>query len=249
MCLVDVAVDAATRQQPAPTPGRENVTEALVAAILARAEIGAEKYGVRLETHNGRDALVDLFQEQLDAAQYTMQALMEWDEMEQELRALRQDVAFAEQQQRGMKAEVEAAHKAAAEMRKERDEALAERDAALREAGRQGKLAQVYQAIQSTKDNDARYAGALAQLRKTQAENKRLAEQADTARRHALTLEAENAELRRQLERALEMQMPTMRGTTIHKPVVPPLTVRTDILKQLAEKHGVAWKEADDGLG
>ena len=40
---------------------------------------GRRKYGTPLQAHNGRDALVDLYQELLDAAVYTRQLIMERD--------------------------------------------------------------------------------------------------------------------------------------------------------------------------
>ena len=65
--------------QPAPMP-RENVTsvQALVRADLdERERIGVERYGTPLQPHNGRDALVDAYQEALDLACYLRQALAE----------------------------------------------------------------------------------------------------------------------------------------------------------------------------
>lgn len=41
--------------------------------LEARARMGEAKYGQRLRAHNGRDALVDLYQELLDAAVYSGQ--------------------------------------------------------------------------------------------------------------------------------------------------------------------------------
>jgi hypothetical protein len=46
-------------------------------ALEARARVGARKYKTRLKTNNGRNPLVDLFQESLDAIVYTKQGLME----------------------------------------------------------------------------------------------------------------------------------------------------------------------------
>lgn len=47
--------------------------------IEDRAKVGAIKYGTRLQPHNGRDALLDLYQELLDGAQYIRQAIYERD--------------------------------------------------------------------------------------------------------------------------------------------------------------------------
>jgi hypothetical protein len=82
----------ATKQQPNPTHGGESVTDWLLSfmerdhpayhAILAddikaRRQLGIERYGVELETHNGRSALTDGFQEAIDLMKYVAQALME----------------------------------------------------------------------------------------------------------------------------------------------------------------------------
>ena len=47
------------------------------ADFIARDNFGLTKYGTRLYPHNGRRAIVDLYQELLDAAVYARQALYE----------------------------------------------------------------------------------------------------------------------------------------------------------------------------
>ena len=47
--------------------------------LIARAEIGFKKYGTKLRVKNGRRAIVDLYQELLDALMYSMQARLEGD--------------------------------------------------------------------------------------------------------------------------------------------------------------------------
>jgi hypothetical protein len=42
-----------------------------------RAEAGKKKYGVYLQTHNGRDALWDAYQEALDLVMYLRQRILE----------------------------------------------------------------------------------------------------------------------------------------------------------------------------
>jgi hypothetical protein len=49
----------------------------LIADMRERDRIGVERYGVRLQAHNGRNALVDAYQELLDALAYLRQALEE----------------------------------------------------------------------------------------------------------------------------------------------------------------------------
>ncbi|NJK43979.1 MAG: hypothetical protein HC933_06550 [Pleurocapsa sp. SU_196_0] len=81
----------AATPQPTPKPGsktvlpgvlcqldlRSNVDQQIHADLVARAKIGKEKYGTMLETNNGRDALIDLQQEALDAVMYAHQYEME----------------------------------------------------------------------------------------------------------------------------------------------------------------------------
>lgn len=52
--------------------------QALVRADLeAREKLGIERYGTALRAHNGRDALLDAYEEALDMASYLKQALVE----------------------------------------------------------------------------------------------------------------------------------------------------------------------------
>ncbi len=69
-------LDSATPQTP-PTPGKLTVYEYVLADIAARAEAGKEKYGTYLQTCNGRDALMDAYQEALDLCMYLRQAILE----------------------------------------------------------------------------------------------------------------------------------------------------------------------------
>ena len=70
-------MSAATVSQPAPTGDGQDVTELVVADLRARSDEGLRRYGTRLKTGNGRVALVDLYQEILDAACYLRQELTE----------------------------------------------------------------------------------------------------------------------------------------------------------------------------
>ncbi|HVN78555.1 MAG TPA: hypothetical protein VMW38_06120 [Terriglobia bacterium] len=45
--------------------------------LEARAKVGEKKYGERLKPHNGRDPLVDAYQEALDLAMYLRQEIYE----------------------------------------------------------------------------------------------------------------------------------------------------------------------------
>lgn len=71
-------VDAMT-EQPMPKPGRAGVTDAVIEDLRRREQKGIETYGTTLQTHNGRNALQDAYEEVLDLAQYLKQHLMEQD--------------------------------------------------------------------------------------------------------------------------------------------------------------------------
>ncbi len=82
----------AATPQPAPLPGQIKVSELVVRDIVEaddaplsaaanqvvidladREAMGTEKYGTALMTHNGRDALMDAYQEGLDLVMYLRQ--------------------------------------------------------------------------------------------------------------------------------------------------------------------------------
>lgn len=69
-----------TAPEPAPKPGRDSVTDAVLADLQTRRRTGARKYGGELQTYNGRNALIDAYQEALDLCLYLKQALMEEEE-------------------------------------------------------------------------------------------------------------------------------------------------------------------------
>ncbi len=70
---------ADTHAQPVPTGSGLSVTDAVVEDLTFRREQGTKKYGTELLTDNGRDALVDAYQEALDLVVYLKQTLMERD--------------------------------------------------------------------------------------------------------------------------------------------------------------------------
>ncbi|WP_051327187.1 hypothetical protein [Desulfatibacillum aliphaticivorans] len=66
-------------RQPKPTrerPGVEVLPE-VIKDLEARIQVGIKKYGEPLTTHNGRDALLDAYQEVLDLAVYMKQEILE----------------------------------------------------------------------------------------------------------------------------------------------------------------------------
>ena len=52
----------------------------MVELFLDRKELGLQRYGIFLQAHNGRDALVDALEEALDKSLYLKQALEEGSE-------------------------------------------------------------------------------------------------------------------------------------------------------------------------
>lgn len=71
----------ATTPEPAPQPNDwPTVHDIAASALLQRKAWGVQKYGTPLQPFNGRNALVDAFQEMLDGAAYVQQALIEQGE-------------------------------------------------------------------------------------------------------------------------------------------------------------------------
>lgn len=64
--------------QPAPVHNNNRPIWSLVIEDMeARNRLGIERYGTPLQAHNGRDALVDAYQEALDLVVYLRQAIEE----------------------------------------------------------------------------------------------------------------------------------------------------------------------------
>lgn len=67
-------------EQPAPRKVLGPAIQDLVTDdIEARAAVGVQRYGDLLRPHNGRDALMDAYQEALDLCMYLRQAIWERD--------------------------------------------------------------------------------------------------------------------------------------------------------------------------
>lgn len=78
--------DAAPKSEaaiPEPAPAMSKKSEPVFQGVLddirAREAFGVNKYGQSLHTFNGRDALIDAYQEALDLVVYLKQILMERD--------------------------------------------------------------------------------------------------------------------------------------------------------------------------
>lgn len=67
----------ASAHQPDPTPGKQEVAKFVLQDIQERIGAGYKKYGTKLMTHNGRDALWDAYQEAIDLVMYLRQAILE----------------------------------------------------------------------------------------------------------------------------------------------------------------------------
>ena len=68
----------ADTHEPAPIPNdRPAIWSLVIADMQARDAEGRRKYGTPLQSHNGRDALVDAYQEGLDLVVYLRQAIEE----------------------------------------------------------------------------------------------------------------------------------------------------------------------------
>lgn len=69
------------RDQPLPSPtDGPSIHELVVEDMLERMHHGTRKYGTSLQAFNGRNALLDAYEEALDLAVYLRQALVEQDE-------------------------------------------------------------------------------------------------------------------------------------------------------------------------
>lgn len=68
---------AAILAQPRPRGSGPDIARLVQRDIEARAKVGQRKYGERLKSHNGRDALTDAYQEALDLCCYLRQEIAE----------------------------------------------------------------------------------------------------------------------------------------------------------------------------
>jgi len=64
--------------QPLPIVNAQpDVQTQVITDIHARRQVGIKRYGTALQPYNGRDALLDAYEEALDLAMYLKQALIE----------------------------------------------------------------------------------------------------------------------------------------------------------------------------
>lgn len=65
-------------EQPAPIQNTSTpVWELVIADMRERDHVGRQRYGTPLQANNGRDALIDAYQEALDLAVYLRQCIEE----------------------------------------------------------------------------------------------------------------------------------------------------------------------------
>lgn len=83
---------SASAPQPPPVPNdQSHVVDLVIDDLRERKAMGIAKYGTALQPFNGRNALVDAYQESSDQTLYLRQALEEWGRV---LRGLRLIAAY-----------------------------------------------------------------------------------------------------------------------------------------------------------
>lgn len=66
-----------SEHQPEPEGEGKIVLEYVLRDIQERADTGKERYGTYLRTNNGRDPLIDAYQEAIDLVMYLRQFILE----------------------------------------------------------------------------------------------------------------------------------------------------------------------------
>lgn len=69
--------DGYNAYEPPPSGDGKVILDLVMSDMTERARYGREKYGTMLRAHNGRDALVDAYQEAMDLVMYLRQAIEE----------------------------------------------------------------------------------------------------------------------------------------------------------------------------
>lgn len=70
-------MDAANREPMPEKNDGEYIVDLVKKDLERRAEVGEKKYGTKLQAFNGRDALIDAYQEALDLCVYLRQCIEE----------------------------------------------------------------------------------------------------------------------------------------------------------------------------
>ncbi|HEB41932.1 MAG TPA: hypothetical protein ENI08_02855 [Candidatus Dependentiae bacterium] len=66
----------AALHEPHPIKGKTVVPPHVIQDLKDRAKVGKTKYGTMLKTENGRDTLMDAYQEALNLVMYLRQAIL-----------------------------------------------------------------------------------------------------------------------------------------------------------------------------
>ena len=74
-----VAGGVAADQPPPVRNAYPAIQDLVIADMAERKRVGIARYGTALQPHNGRDALVDAYQESLDLTMYLRQMIYERD--------------------------------------------------------------------------------------------------------------------------------------------------------------------------
>lgn len=72
-----ILLNQAAQEQPKPKGQGVAIAELVKTDIEARVQLGEQRYGERLRANNGRDALMDMYQESLDLCMYFRQLIEE----------------------------------------------------------------------------------------------------------------------------------------------------------------------------
>jgi len=82
--------------EPPPIPNdNPHIADLVIQDIQEKKKMGIEKYGVPLQAGNGRNALVDAYQEALDMGQYLRQEIEEKVALESKLAEIHSQVRLA----------------------------------------------------------------------------------------------------------------------------------------------------------
>jgi hypothetical protein len=69
--------EGGSQPAPIPQPNQPAIQDLVIADIEKRKQLGLARYGTLLKPFNGRDALVDAYEEALDLCMYLKQRLVE----------------------------------------------------------------------------------------------------------------------------------------------------------------------------
>lgn len=69
----------ASKREPMPKKGKIPILPLVIKDLQNRGKVGFRKYKTPLQSFNGRDALIDAYQEALDLCMYLRQCIAERD--------------------------------------------------------------------------------------------------------------------------------------------------------------------------